>query len=80
VTAKLKLPIEPRLLGQDRAAAYCDLSIAAFTSVCPVKPIRIGTRKLYDRVQIDRWLDTYTTERPDSNEEILERLRNARAG
>ena len=50
-----KLP--PRMLGLPDAAAYCGISGPHFKAHCPVQPIRFGDRVVWDRVQIDRWLD-----------------------
>jgi hypothetical protein len=52
--------IEPRLLSRDMAARYCGLSVPIFESECPVIPVRIRTRVLYDRAAIDAWLDSLT--------------------
>jgi hypothetical protein len=49
--------IEPRLLSAEVAAIYCGVSVPTFKRVCPVSPKSIRTRVLYDRVEIDRWLD-----------------------
>lgn len=49
----------PRLMTPARAAAYCDMSLTAFRSRCPVAPIDFGDKRLdrYDRRDIDEWID-----------------------
>lgn len=49
--------IQPRLLSREEAAAYCGVSPASLDANCPVKPIRIGRRALWDRRALDTWLD-----------------------
>lgn len=51
------LPNWPRLLSPDQAAAYCGVSAPTFAAWCPVEPLRLGKRVLYDRRKIDLWLD-----------------------
>lgn len=58
--------VPPRLLSRDAAAAYCGLSTPTFVSSCPVIPIKIRTRVLYDRQAIDRWLDALSQSQPES--------------
>jgi DNA helicase-2/ATP-dependent DNA helicase PcrA len=49
----------PRLLSLERAAAYCDLGLSTFLElVAPdLQPTVIGTKRLFDRTLLDRWLD-----------------------
>jgi hypothetical protein len=47
---------EPRLWDREQSAFYCGLSVTTFDRHCPVQPRRFGTRKLWDRVEIDAWL------------------------
>lgn len=52
--------IEPRMLTREQAANYCGQG-SRFRSHCPVRPKRVapGQQGLrYDRVELDRWLDT----------------------
>lgn len=51
------LPGWPRLMDRRLAAAYCGVSINHFLLHVPVDPVILGTKKLWDRRQIDRWLD-----------------------
>lgn len=71
------MPDWPRLLSRDAAAAYCGgVSINFFEQHCPVAPIRIGGRRLYDRRALDRWLDRQSGLGNDfaSDDELLEAL------
>jgi hypothetical protein len=51
------LPGWERMLSRERAAAYCGVSVNHFDRECPVAPVRLGARVLYDRHRIDAWLD-----------------------
>jgi hypothetical protein len=46
----------PRGLSEKDAAAYCGVSPDSLRLHGP-KPLRIGTRKVYDRKILDAWLD-----------------------
>jgi hypothetical protein len=49
-----------RLLTRAEAAAYCGVSAGAFDSICPVRPIALGSdRRLerYDIQSLDQWID-----------------------
>lgn len=78
----MKLTIEPRLLSRELAAAYCGLSLPTFESECPVSPIRIRSRVLYDRAAIDRWLDSLSPAAVNPANNWLDRMdhADARAG
>lgn len=48
----------PRLLTSRQAAAYCGVAEERFEQTVTFAPIRVfGTRKLWDRRALDRWLD-----------------------
>lgn len=54
----------PRLLGLYRlkgdlisAPEYCGISATHFEKHCPLKPIRIGARRLWDVRALDVWID-----------------------
>ncbi len=50
--------ITPRLLTADQAAAYCGVGRENFEARVGVPPLRVfGSRILYDRRALDRWLD-----------------------
>ena len=56
-----ELRILPRLLTREQAAAYCGVSMATLTALCPVKPIALGNSKRlerYDVRHLDEWIDT----------------------
>lgn len=59
MTRALRDP-EPRLFSREQAAGYCGLSIPTFEGACPVTPVIIRSRVLYDRKALDRWLDSLT--------------------
>jgi hypothetical protein len=81
MTALQSFHAPPRLLNRDDAATYCGMSGPTFASECPVIPIKIRTRVLYDRLQIDRWIDSLAVNRPQSvsREDLLGRLDHAHA-
>lgn len=50
-----------RLLNARSAAAYCSMSLAAFSAHCPVKPISLGPDarlRRYDIRALDAWIDS----------------------
>jgi hypothetical protein len=49
----------PRLLSRDAAAAYCGIVAETFEEhIRPhVRPVEIGSRRLWDVKALDRWLD-----------------------
>ena len=49
-----KLP--PRCMNTQAAARYCSVSLGTFKKHGPV-PIYIGSRRVYDIVALNRWLD-----------------------
>lgn len=57
MNALLRIGLAPRMLKESQAAAYCGLTADLFRSECPVIPVKIRNRVLYDRVLIDKWLD-----------------------
>ena len=50
------LPDWPRLMGAELAAAYVGLSPNTLRKEGP-EPRAIGRRRLYDRIDLDRWAD-----------------------
>jgi hypothetical protein len=49
-----------RLLTKAQAAAYCGIGVGAFSTLCPVRPIALGTDKRlerYDVVALNQWID-----------------------
>jgi hypothetical protein len=57
MNALARIGLAPRMLKEAAAAAYCGLTVDLFKAECPVIAVKIRNRVLYDRVQIDRWLD-----------------------
>jgi len=57
----LNWPVGARLLTKKEAAAYCRLSVGAFTRVCPVRAIALqsGNPRLarYDKIDLDAWIE-----------------------
>lgn len=51
------LPDWPRLLSPVQSAAYVGLSLGTFNTRCPIEPIALGSRRLYDRKALDAWVD-----------------------
>lgn len=50
------LPNWPRLMGVDLASAYLGLSATTLRQKGPA-PKEYGKRRLYDRIDLDRWAD-----------------------
>ena len=57
MTLRSRAQIEPRLLSQEQAATYCGVGIDLLKAECPVIPIKIRSKILYDRRALDRWID-----------------------
>jgi hypothetical protein len=51
--------IRPRLLDRTAAAAYCGVSVNHFLEHLGtvVEPVMVGSKRLWDRRTIDRWID-----------------------
>jgi hypothetical protein len=54
--SRAALPNWPRLMGEELAAAYMSLSATTLRDKGP-EPRRVGKRRLYDRIDLDRWAD-----------------------
>jgi hypothetical protein len=50
--------IEPRCLSREQAARYLGIGRTLLRRIGP-PPVRLGRRLVYDRVDLDRWLDNY---------------------
>jgi hypothetical protein len=62
-TATLNLSIMPkRMLSKREAAHYCGLPLRHFERICPVKPVSLGDRLLWDIRDLDVWLDSLKAE------------------
>ena len=73
-TLKLNL-IEPRMMRADKAAEYTGLPRRQFQAHCPVRPVEIAPgHLLYDRQELDRWIDGLKAGANDTDQSILDRL------
>jgi hypothetical protein len=53
--------LEPRLLTQGQAAAYCGVCAEVFKKACPVAPVKVLDRiPRYDRQALDAWINGLT--------------------
>ena len=57
VPASLPLPPQ-RGLTRHQAAQYLGIGVTLLTEIGPL-PVKIGRRCVYDRLDLDRWLDEY---------------------
>ncbi len=66
--------ISKRMLSRREAAEHCGRSLKRFEIECPVAPVRFPNGDLrFDRLDLDRWLDTLKNKGEDSAA-IIERL------
>jgi hypothetical protein len=65
-----------RLMPLDEAAHYCGVSAPTFEAYCPVPPRLglFGRRKLWDRVELDRWLDGMAASHGETMASRLEKI------
>jgi len=49
--------LAPRLIDRDAAAAYLGLPLLTFKAVVNVSALRIGNRTLYDKSDLDAWVE-----------------------
>lgn len=56
---RVRLPNWPRLMGVSLAAAYFGICPARFRTI-GIRPLRIGRRVLWDRNDLDRFIDGMT--------------------
>lgn len=67
--------IQPRMLSMKQAADYLGVSVKRFPGICPVAPTLMpGDVKLYDRADLDQWIDQLKGGAMDSDDEILGKL------
>lgn len=72
--------VEPRLLNQAEAAGYCGIGVELLKAECPVIPIKIRCRVLYDRQALDRWIDARAVTTTESGPRLwLDKLDDAHA-
>jgi len=50
--------IEKRMMNEAEAASYCGLPVKHFKAACPVQLVNLGGRKVYDKRDLDQWIDT----------------------
>lgn len=50
------LPFWPRLMGEEMASRYLGIGTTSLRKKGP-RPKSFGTRRLYDRLDLDRWAD-----------------------
>lgn len=67
--------IQPRLMELKHAAEYIGVKAKLFSAICPVTPTLMpGDVKLYDRVDLDEWIDQVKAGAADTDDDILGRL------
>jgi hypothetical protein len=65
-----------RLFTKAEAAHYCRRSPAKFEARCPIAPIvMVDGDRLWDVIDLDRWIDGLKTGKSSDAGEIIERLR-----
>jgi hypothetical protein len=75
-----KVSIVPRLLNRQQAAGYCGVSVPTFDGICPVKAIELGNGKRlerFDRLLLDKWIDSLTAAQLPIGRDWLAELGNA---
>ena len=81
--------IQPRCLSREQAARYLGIGRTLLARIGP-PPIRLGRRRVYDRVDLDRWLDETKSrgraikeelwpEKKDSTDEKTRRIGGSRS-
>lgn len=65
----LPLP-EARCLGKEQAAAYLGIGLTLLAELS-IPHVRFGRRCVYDKLDIDAWLDDYKSERRRAGKENL---------
>ena len=62
-------PLPARCLSRTQAAAYLGIGRTLLARIGP-PPIRLGRRRVYDRVDLDRWLDDHKSRGRAIKEEL----------
>ena len=58
-TNKPTLPLpQQRCLDKHQAAAYLGIGVTLLTQIGP-QPVKFGRRRVYDRLDLDKWLEEY---------------------
>lgn len=74
-TLNLKVNHRPRMLSLNEAAEYCGLTAKRFPGACRVSPVAMPTgQRLYDRHDLDSWIDALKDGATDTDDEILGKL------
>jgi hypothetical protein len=75
-TANLNISVtEKRMMNEAEAASYCGLPVKLFKTACPVQMVNLGPRNLYDKRDLDQWIDTEKSGATDtSRDAIIARL------
>jgi hypothetical protein len=76
-SAAEKVAIAPRLLTRQEAAVYCGVSVPTFEGICPVRAVALGNGKRlerFDRLSLDRWIDSLVLDGPEMNKDWLAEL------
>jgi hypothetical protein len=75
-TASLNISVtEKRMMNESEAASYCGLPVKHFKSTCPVPLVNLAGRQVYDKRDLDQWIDTEKAGGTDtSRASILARL------
>jgi len=71
--------IEPRCLSREQAARYLGIGRTLLKRIGP-PPIRLGRRRVYDRVDLDRWLDDYKSRGRAIKEELWPEKKDSTEG
>jgi hypothetical protein len=67
--------VEKRMMNSTEAAGYCGLPVNRFKTACPAPMVSLGGRLVYDKRDLDQWIDTEKSGRAAmTNESILARL------
>lgn len=71
--------IEPRCLSREQAARYLGIGRTLLRRIGP-PPIRLGRRLVYDRVDLDRWLNDYKSRGRAIKEELWPEKKDSTEG
>lgn len=67
--------IQPRMLSLKQAAEYLGVNAKRFPVICSVAPTLMpGDVKLYDRIDLDKWVDQIKAGSAESDDEIIRKL------
>lgn len=78
-TATLNIKVSPRrMLTAREAADYCGLPLKKFSHYCRVLPVRFpGGEVLYDKNDLDLWIEGLKSGLPNNDDDIVGQLRKA---